>query len=370
MNQKISLFSGIYSPETGGPAKFAQTFSEFAASKKHTIQVFAYSSLPLKINLNSFIELHLISNQISILKRFLYMIRNVITAAKSDNLILVNGCFWEVAIVRHFLNFKYVAKVPGDIVWERLRNRGKTAHTIETFQKESFGINAKIMRYLFSYSLRKAEWVIVPSQHLGILCQSWGINKSRIVLINNSVAIPEEQKDLAKQHEYDFVTVCRLVSWKGVNEIIECVSGLNASLLVVGDGPERATLEELSISTKANVTFVGEVPPQNVSQYLSRCSVFILNSNFEATSYALLEAQAQGLITIGNENTGSEEVITHQKTGLLCGVKSGINLEKAMKMALVNNEQNRKMRLASRLAIEQNFNSEINYKKILDLCLK
>jgi glycosyltransferase involved in cell wall biosynthesis len=369
MNPKISLFSGIYAPETGGPAKFAQTFSGFASRQNFSISLFAYSSLPMFTKLNTHVELFLISNQISILKRFLLMIRFILNAAKLKDSILVNGSFWEIAIARHLSEFRYVAKVPGDIVWERLRNKGKTTVDIDNFQNESLGISSRILRYFFSFALRKAEWVIVPSSHLGKLCESWGVQKSRIVQISNSVLVPPQLKDSQNQKKFDFVTVCRLVPWKGVDEIIESVSELNANLLVIGDGPERDALEKQARTLHARVTFVGEIPPEDVSNYLIECSTFVLNSNFEATSYALIEAQAAGLLTIANEGTGSEEVITHSVTGLLCGIKSGLELSQAMKQALENVESNHKMRSAARMSVEKNFNLEINYRKILNLCI-
>lgn len=370
MNRKISLFSGIYVPETGGPAKFAQSFSEFASKQNHPIEVFAYSSAPRSSTLNPHIELFLISNKIAVYKRFFQMIRNILRVTNSDSSILVNGSFWEIAIARHRKSFKYVAKVPGDIVWERARNQGKTSSDIDKFQSESIGLSSKFLRYLFSYSLRNANWVIVPSRHLGELCATWGVNKSHIILINNSVFIPSAPEFASNKKKFDFVTVCRLVPWKGVDEIIKSVSSLNASLLVIGDGPERESLQVLSNYLRANVTFVGEIPPEQVPKYLKQCSTFILNSNFEATSYALIEAQANGLLTISNEGTGSEEVITHNVTGFLCGVRSGIDLNLAMERALSEDESNRKMRIAARLSVEKYFNLDINFREILDLCLK
>ncbi|ASY20718.1 glycosyltransferase [Candidatus Planktophila dulcis] len=370
MKRKISLFSGIYAPETGGPAKFAQTFSEFATRQDQCIEVFAYSRLPIFAKLNSCAEIFLLSNENSILKRFLQMTWCILKSAKSNNSILVNGSFWEVAIARHLMNFKYVAKVPGDIVWERARNLGKTTKNIDNFQNEPLGLSYKILRYFFAFSLRKAEWVIVPSEHLGELCKSWGVQKSRIVLINNSVFLPTKPDFSSEEKKFDFVTVCRLVPWKGVDEIIINVSELGVKLLVIGDGPERDSLQKLSDSLNANVTFVGEIPPEDVPQYLKDCSTFVLNSNFEATSYALIEAQANGLLTIANESTGSEQVITHNLTGLLCGVKSGINLNQAMRIGLYKDENSKEMRVAARLSVERSFNLEINYRKIMDLCIK
>jgi glycosyltransferase involved in cell wall biosynthesis len=368
MNRKISLFSGIYPPETGGPAKFAQTFSNYVTVQNRTIRVIAYSSKPLSAKLSSVNEVQLIPNNFSIPRKFLMMVGQILLSARSNHAILVNGSFWEVAIARHLRRFRYVAKVPGDVVWERVRNQGKTEKDIDSFQNASQSLRTRTLRYLFSYTLRKAEWVIVPSQHLSTLCESWGVTKEKIIRVNNSVAILPEYKQRVAAARYDFITVCRLVPWKGVDEIIQAASKLDASLLVVGEGPERNSLEILAKSLKAKVTFLGEIPQDQVSIYLKKSSVFVLNSSFEATSYALIEAQANGLLTISNEGTGSEEVITHNVTGLLCGTKSGVSLQQAMQSSLVDNTQNWSMKLNARKSVENNFNIQVNYRKILELC--
>jgi glycosyltransferase involved in cell wall biosynthesis len=158
------------------------------------------------------------------------------------------------------------------------------------------------------------------------------------------------------------------VTWKGVDQIIESVAKLNATLLVVGDGPERLKLERLAQVLEAKVSFVGQVPEGEVSNLINRSSVFVLNSNFEATSYALLEAQASELIVIANEGTGSEEVIKHGESGYLCGPNSGIDLLEAMGMARVLNSENAIIRKNARESVIKEFNLDVNYERILRLC--
>jgi glycosyltransferase involved in cell wall biosynthesis len=62
--------------------------------------------------------------------------------------------------------------------------------------------------------------------------------------------------------------------------------------------------------------------------------VFVLNSQIEATSYALLEARSSGLVSIANSGTGSEQVIRHLVDGILCGSPTGFELEGALKYVL------------------------------------
>jgi glycosyltransferase involved in cell wall biosynthesis len=101
--------------------------------------------------------------------------------------------------------------------------------------------------------LKKANIVIVPSLQLKHLCEKWGVNVQRLVVIRNSVDTEKFKLEHEHQKKYDFVTVCRLVPWKGVAQIIECAKILNASLLIIGDGPERSNLEKLASGSHSSI---------------------------------------------------------------------------------------------------------------------
>jgi glycosyltransferase involved in cell wall biosynthesis len=266
-------------------------------------------------------------------------------------------------------NLPFFAKIPGDIVWERARNQGFTSKSIDVFQTQKLTLKFWFLRYLFSYALNNSKRVIVPSDHLGSLCRIWGVQQEKITKISNSVKSPTAPDKLGFKREFDFITVSRLVSWKGIKEVIRAVALLDARLLIVGDGPERQELEELAFQLKADVVFTGESSQREIPILLRQASSFVLNSDFEATSYALLEAQAEGLIVIANAGTGSEEIISHKLNGLLCGEKTGLSLEQAMRLTLETGEEIQFMRDAARINVAKNFNIEINYKQISNLCI-
>jgi glycosyltransferase involved in cell wall biosynthesis len=370
MASNISLFSGIYFPDTGGPAKFAETFRDFGFSNGVDVKIFAYSGSADRDLTGRESHLHFVNSNQPVFRRYTQMIGLIFKEARSGSCLLFNGCFWEVALARHLIKFDYVAKVPGDIVWERARNTGFTDKPIDSFQCAPLSFKYRIMRYFFSYSLRKARLVIAPSNHLVELCKIWGVGEEKIVSIKNSVSVPKDLQLRLNDFDFDFVTVCRLVPWKNVDEIIIASTKLHASLLIIGDGPEYESLCRLSMRLGSNVTFLGEVPQSHVLPHLMKCSTFVLNSNFEATSYALLEAQAAGLIVIANEGTGSEEVISHGVTGFLCGTKSGMQLVDAMQLSLQDIGQTRNLRKSGRDSVMKNFSLESNYKQILELSLQ
>lgn len=368
MKRRIAIFSGIFPPETGGPAKFAETFSAYLKEQNYPVIVYAYSNRESHKWVNHERDVILIANNLPLTLRYIRMIFHILKEAWNGSLMIVNGCFWEIAIARHIKKFQYVTKVPGDIVWERARNNGKTLSSIDEYNQENQS-HYKILRYLFLFSLRKSQLTIVPSLHLAKLCKLWGILDSKVVFIGNSVSTKKFFPDLSVSKVFDFISVCRLVPWKGVDAIIDAAAELNTRLLVVGDGPERAKLELQSRKLSANVQFMGDVSQDVLPRLLRESNAFVLNSTFEATSYALLEAQSTGLLVIANEKTGSEEVIMHNFNGFLCGPKSGMNLKEAMKKCLEVTDESINIKIEARKNVMENFSLEINYEKILRLSL-
>jgi len=70
------------------------------------------------------------------------------------------------------------------------------------------------------------------------------------------------------------------------------------SVLIIGDGPERAPLEALAAMLKLNVRFVGTVDETSLYSSLKSSRAFILPSTREGFSITTLEALACGVPVI------------------------------------------------------------------------
>ncbi len=94
-----------------------------------------------------------------------------------------------------------------------------------------------------------------------------------------------------------------------------------ARLMLVGDGPLRAELEELaqSVGVASTVIFTGYQP--NPERYLAALDIFVLPSRAEAMPLVIPEAWAAGRPVIASRVGGIPELIEDGKTGFL--VESG-----------------------------------------------
>lgn len=367
-DKQLCIATGIFPPDTGGPAKFAQSFIEWAQKRTIPISVISLTDSDDYEGKYNGAAIQLISREHRFILRFIKTMLLLRRKFKNQNMILANGLFLETLIAALTVKgSRYFTKVPGDIVWERARNSGYTNLSIDAFQTQNLNLKWRLFRFLFTKSLRKSEKVIVPSLHIENLCIDWGLPKSKLVLINNSIDTmlfsPSED---AK--EWDVVTVCRLVPWKGVDEIIKTCAELSLSLCIVGSGPERSLLEKLSKSTGLHANFTGELDQTEIRGILGKSRCLVLNSSFEATSYALLEARSMGLFTIARKNTGSEEVINHGVDGLLCDTSFPLLL--ALKQFSTDENLVSKASKLGRLDTMKRFDLNVNYQRIYQTVMR
>ncbi len=91
----------------------------------------------------------------------------------------------------------------------------------------------------------------------------------------------------------------------------------NAQLLLVGDGPLRSSLRELSIGlgVAEAVHFAGY--QSRPERFLAMMDVFALTSRLEGLPLAVLEAWAAGLPVIASAVGGVPDLVEHDRTGLL-----------------------------------------------------
>jgi glycosyltransferase involved in cell wall biosynthesis len=365
MANSLLLISGIFPPDTGGPAKFASEFSDWATSRGTKVSVITYANNIDVFQQKNFPSLTRVDRRYALAKRYMTMVDKIGQSAREGFVVMAVGAFLETFIASLVFRFSYIVKVPGDIVWERAKNNNLTTLDIKNFQNSKLNLKYSLFRFLYSQSLRRAEFVIVPSQGLFDLCLNWGVAREKIKLIFNSVDSIQLSGNLKPVSVYDLITVCRLVPWKGVDEVIRYAAKFDRSLIVVGDGPERAYLESLAISLNAKVVFTGDVNHSNVTELLSLSKLFVLNSYYEGLPHALIEARALGVPTVARSGTGSEEVVTDGKDGYL--INANQSLDFVMEFAFQDADRWNFLCEQAKIDVKRRFDKKANFDRILRL---
>lgn len=92
----------------------------------------------------------------------------------------------------------------------------------------------------------------------------------------------------------------------------------DASLVVAGDGSERAALERLARDLKLeNVTFTGLVAPEKMPGLCDEADIYLNASNVDNMPLSILEAFAAGVVVVTTNAGGIPYIVSHERTGLL-----------------------------------------------------
>lgn len=145
----------------------------------------------------------------------------------------------------------------------------------------------------------------------------------------------------------NFLYVGRIVHRKGLLHLLSALklvkdSGINASLTMVGTGPQavefKAKAKEIGISD--SVVWRGYVPPGKAleSEYRKAGILILPSEASEGYPRVVLEAWSYGLISVTSNVEGLNKIIAHGENGLLVPVADSRSLANAL-LELNNNRE-------------------------------
>ena len=108
-----------------------------------------------------------------------------------------------------------------------------------------------------------------------------------------------------------YLVLARLLPYKRIDIAVEACNRLRLPLLIAGDGPDRARLQNLAGST---VRFTGRVGDQEARHYLRHCRALIWPGE-EDLGLAPLEAMASGRPVVAFRAGGATETLIDGVTG-------------------------------------------------------
>lgn len=210
---------------------------------------------------------------------------------------------------------------------------------------------------------------------------SHGFRADHLVDIPNGIDIAQFHPDPQRRPHpenpaRDIVCVARLQYAKGIDVLLhawgrmmhafsEQDTSLKPRLLLVGEGPLRAKLERITaeLGIQDSVEFLGL--RRDVVELLQQAWGFVLPSRWEGMPNALIEAMACGLPCIATRVSGSEDIITDGRNGLLVEPENPIEMAEALKRVIEDKS------LAQQLAREghKTVVREYQLAVVVDRCL-
>ena len=318
---RVLVTVGIFPPDIGGPATFVPKIAKYFQDElNYEIEILTLSDNK-NSNINDDFSVKRIDRNLPIIYRWLKTIFTIYKLGKNKDLIFVNGLGTETTIANIFLKKKIIRKIVGDPVWERAYSKAKISESFDEFQVKNYGFSISLQKKVRSFSIKKSDIVVTPSQHLKNFILNLGF-KNKIEIINNGVFIPEENTNIFTNDQINITIVSRLVSHKNIKKIIRAISDLNDPLIylnIIGDGPELNQLQKISLESnnKDNTIFHGKLNRDDINHIFLKSDIYIQASNYEGLPHSLLEAMSYGIPVLCTPVGECKEILGNEDRGYI-----------------------------------------------------
>ncbi len=189
---------------------------------------------------------------------------------------------------------------------------------------------SKLSKFYKQIALRSVDNLLVNAKTLKLEAIDYGIPKSKIKYIPNSVEISTEKN--INERELIVCSIGNLRKNKNHSLFIDIMSNVLESIpsargWIIGqpvqDEPDvenelQSKIEVLEL--QGRVQLLGFQP--DILNLLRKCSVLVLTSISEGMPNVVLEAMSIGIPVVASNVGGVTQLISHEESGLLCNIKN------------------------------------------------
>jgi colanic acid/amylovoran biosynthesis glycosyltransferase len=172
---------------------------------------------------------------------------------------------------------------------------------------------------------------------------------------------------------FRLLSVGRLSAPKGYPILIEALvllrgRGRNVTLTLVGEGPERATLEKMIALHDLGgcVRLAGACNHDRLADYYGSSDAFVLSSFLEGVPVVLMEAMAMELPCVATWITGIPEIIDRDVEGLLVPPASASAIADAVERLMDDPEGARRLGAAARRKVLHKYHLGRNVERLAE----
>lgn len=261
-------------------------------------------------------------------------------------------------------NFRYLSS-PAAIRWMKKRRRPVIGWGLGAPLSRGplAGLRANFLRQfdaLVAYSARGAE------QYAGL-----GFPSNRIFVAPNAVAAKPAHPMPARAERFDPLPVVlfvgRLQTRKRIPSLLkacaELPEQLKPRLVIIGEGPERKSLESLAAAIYPAAEFPGALHGPQLAPYFESADLFVLPGT---GGLAVQEAMTYGLPVIVARGDGTQDDLVRPENGWQISPDDDFALLFALQDALSNINRLRKMGAESYRIVKE----EINLEKMVGVFLE
>lgn len=191
------------------------------------------------------------------------------------------------------------------------------------------------------WAARRAAGLITVCQSLKESLVALGAEAEKIHVLRNGVDLgqfrPLDRERIRREFGLTgptLVSVGALIPRKGHDLVLQALSDLpNVTLLIAGEGPERANLERLAsqLGLADRVRFLGQVAHEALASLYNAADISVLASSSEGWANVLLEAMACGTPVVATNVSGTPEVVRAPEAGALIENRTSAGIATAVR---------------------------------------
>jgi glycosyltransferase involved in cell wall biosynthesis len=167
---------------------------------------------------------------------------------------------------------------------------------------------------------RYVDAIAVPSGYLVDVFGRFGLSAHSIFNFVDTDSIPYRERGTPRpvffsnrNFEPLYDVACTLRAFALVQQQVP-----QASLVLAGDGSQRAELEALAASLGLrHVSFIGRVPPERMPALYDAAEIYLNSPNIDNMPGSIIEAFAAGVPVVTTDAGGIPYIVSHERTGLM-----------------------------------------------------
>jgi len=323
----VLVATGLSAPDIGGPATYTAMLEAELPDRGFVVTVVSFRSV----------------------RRYPKVLRHALYAWRVWRASRTADVVYALDPISVGLPALLVANLGGDYAWEQGRVRFGVTQTLDeyTASRAAQPWAVRAVAYIQAVVARRAAQVIVPSQYLQSIVETWGVSAEKITVIYSALHPTETDQAppsiLNKVHP-DWpllLSAGRLVPWKGFAMLITLIAqykqaGRDVSLVIAGDGPDQALLESLIAEhgVSDRVQLAGRLRRPALATLIATADVFVLNTAYEGLAHQLVEVMDIGTPIVTTTAGGNTELVTDGVDGLLVSFNDMSALQQAISKLL------------------------------------
>ena len=229
------------------------------------------------------------------------------------------------------------------------------------------------------FVLRHFDMAVAVSEGVASTLQEEGVCRRKIRIVSNGIDTERfarssilSESELSKAHQLVIGIVARLSPEKGIDFFVGAAAAmlrknLTVTFQIVGEGPERARLEQLAedLGVRSSVSFLGK--RSDMPAVYAGMDIVVLASLTEGLPMTLLEAMASGKAVVATAVGAVPTVVVHESTGLLVQPGDAVAIEEAVTRLWRDGELRRRVADAGAKTVRARFSAQAMAANYLDL---